>query len=522
MDELAAPTPLLRRFGDAEKRRLNWEDLWETAFQYAIPHKEVFSNRTRGRQQNVQVYDETAVEAVPKFATRVQSALVPPWTTWAKLVPGSSADPDQAVEPPPGYGFEATTLAELFEEMTDIMFAHIHQSNFSSQAFEAFQDLTIAPGALLAESDPVKVLNFTAVPISELYLECGPDGSYETVWRKHRVKGRHIKRKWPDASLSSDLAKQVESSPDAEHVIIEGTIYEPTTGDYHLKVIHKRQQTFLVERNLGGSSPWIVFPWSRTPGEIYSRGPVISILPAILTLNKAAEFILKGAAWKIMGLWTGVDDGVWNPYSVKLEPGTIIPVGSNATADPSIRPLDVGGDVNFADWFMQQKQRKVERALFANPIGDVQSTPVRTLGENMLRMQELLEESGASISLLESEFVARVLKRCLFVLQESGHLPALGDDGTAIEIDGELIQIKMQSPIAQARDAQELGALGQWAASAGGALGEGAMVWLNPGETAQYIQEQTGLPKRLIRTQQEVDQIMQQAAEVASEQAGGI
>jgi hypothetical protein len=232
------------------------------------------------------------------------------------------------------------------------------------------------------------------------------------------------------------------------------------------------------------------------------------------------EYVLAGAAWKIMGLWTGVDDGVWNPYNTKLQPGTVIPVGSNETSNPSIRPLEVGGDLPFTDWFIQQKQSVIEQALFANPMGDIEDTSVRTLGENMLRVQDMLEEAGASFSLLETEFVQKCIKRVLFILQEQGVLPR-ADQGGVIEIDGKRISLKMQSPIAQARDAQELVSLQQFNSMALGTIGEALMMRYDQEELLDYIRQKTGVPARILKTEAEVQEAMAQAAQMAQEVPGG-
>ena len=48
-------------------------------------------------------------------------------------------------------------------------------------------------------------------------------------------------------------------------------------------------------------------------------------LPDIRTANKVVELVLKNASIAVTGIWQADDDGVLNPGTVRLVPGTIIP-----------------------------------------------------------------------------------------------------------------------------------------------------------------------------------------------------
>lgn len=491
---------LLKRFKESKSRRDPWEPLWRRAFNYSVPNKEVFTNRSKGAQRNAQVFDETAVRSVPKFATRIQAALVPSWAQWAKLVPASALS--EEVEIPEAFAevIQGDDSEEVLESYTDRVFEYIHHSNFASQAFEAFQDLSISTAALFIESDETDVFKCTAVPLHTFYRDVYCE---KTFWREHEIECANILSRWPDAKLPSELTQQIENKPETKVKVIEGTIYDKEMGEYELVIMLDKQKTIIFEENFGASSPWVVFGWDMTPGELYHRGPVLSVLPAILSLNKMCEILLQNSALKAAGVWTGsMGDGSWNPNNVRIIPGTVIPVGTNESSNPSIRPLDVGGDLQYVDYVITQKTRVVEEALFANPMGDVGEAPVRTLGENMMRVQDMLQQAGASFSLLERDFVAASLKRIVHLLTEAGKVPE-------IKIDGEAITIKMQSPLAQARDAEGLGSLDQFFASVA-ALGPEYMRVLLDGEKVyEYAQQHTGLPADFINDEEKQEAAMQ-------------
>ncbi len=485
------------RFKAAKGRRDSWENLWRKAFNYAIPNKEVFTERTKGGQRNQQVYDETAVRSVPKFATRLQAALVPTWSQWAKLVPGGQLDEDNEIEIPPGFEdtLEGDAPDEILESYTGVVFDYIHHSNFSAQAFEAFQDMAISTAALLIEPDEEHVFKTTAIPLHTFYRDVQCD---RTFWRCHETECAKITERFPDAELTPELERMITHKPSQKVKLIEGTIYDRERGEYHLIVmLEGKNKADIYYENLGVSSPWVVFGWDMTPGEIYHRGPVLEVLPAILSLNKMWEIYLQNCALKASGVWTGSNgDGSWNPTQVRIAPGTVIPVASNERANPSLQRLDVGGDLQYLDYGMKEKTRVIESVLFANPMGGVEDSPVRTLGENMLRVQDMLEQSGASFSLLERDFVAVSMQRIIHLLQEAGKVPV-------IAVDGEAVTLKMQSPLAQARDIESLGAVQQYLQFGAMFLPpEAQQVMYNSQEMLEYIQEKTGVPASFVNDEE--------------------
>ena len=96
---------------------------------------------------------------------------------------------------------------------------------------------------------------------------------------------------------------------------------------HHYCVIDlKLKQKLLQERYEGvGSCPIIAYRWSKASGEIYGRGPLINALAAIKTTNLTVELILENAQMSISGIYQMEDDGIINPDSINLVPGTVIP-----------------------------------------------------------------------------------------------------------------------------------------------------------------------------------------------------
>lgn len=443
---MADPRILYQRFSKAKDRKMStWYSHMKECYDYAIPQRETFDTHTPGQKKNQKVYDSTAVMATPIYANRIQQAVMPSGQQWAKLTAGSVVDEEQRID----FMGQNMTIEQALDKVTDIAFEYINRSNLSTRLHEALIDLAVSTAALTCEYDPKDdELVFDSVPLAHIYLEAGPKGSVDAVWRYHQMKARNIPLTWPEATIPDSLRDTIENRPDKEIQIIEGMVFDHKSNTYNLYVMTEEDKGLIYEENYGESSPWVVARTTVIPGEVYGRGPLMRVLPDIKTLNAMAENSLKSAALSVAGVWTATDDGVFNPYTVRLAPGVIIPVSSNANENPTLRSLDVGGNVQFHEMEYNRRVDNVNRALFAKPIGDIDD-PTKTATEISMRMQMDMQDAGAEFGRLQNELAGKIFKRVVYLLGKEGIIPPL-------TVDGKNIDIKFTSPISQAGDADEV------------------------------------------------------------------
>jgi hypothetical protein len=353
-------------------------------------------------------------------------------------------------------------LEQNLEAITKILFAAIGNSNFDVQISEAFQDLGIGTGCILAfKGDAAMPFRFVNVPLSQIYLEEGPYGRTETAFRRWRIPVRNIEETWPNAKLSTEMKEKLKDNPDDLITIIEGTFPDKvniTRPDgskikegYRYMVVEEGTKHLLTEREMK-TSPWIVFRWSTLPGEIYGRGPVLVALPDIKTLNKTKELLLKSGSMAIFGMYTAVDDGTINLENIKFSPGAIIPVSQNegSIQGPTLAPLRPSGDPNLGQIIIQDLKNTINNMMFADPLGPI-DLPVKSATEISIRQQELAKRIGSAFGRLQFELIAPLINRLLDILDELG-LIALGD----FVVDGSVIAIEHVSPLAQAQGEEEV------------------------------------------------------------------
>ena len=500
--ELGSTEDLVQRFKAAKKLRSSWQSHLRECYEYSLPQRNTMSQYSRGQKKNTDVYDSTAVIGTQQFASRLQATLIPPWREWSMLVPGSEIPKEEHEQVQP-----------ILDNVTKIIFDHINHSNFATQAHESFLDLAVSTGVLALEESEGKssALEFHSAPLAEIYPEAGPWGSIETVWREHKVPARHIDRLWPGAELSESLKKKASDNPDEKVTLIEGTIYLPKRGYWHQCVLEEASKEYIFGQDYE-VSPWIVFREYVVPGETLGRGRIMQVLPDIKTANKVVEYVLKNAALAISGVYTAADDGVINPYNIRLTPGAIIPVGSNDRANPTLQPLGRSGDIQFAALTLEDLRRRINKALFAAPFGEVDS-PVRSATEMAIRNQELVQDSGSAFGRMQTEFVEKIIRRAVSILKRAGKIPD-------IRVDGKEVTIKHTSPLARAQDQNDLVAVNQYLEIVGQLgpqiLGLGTKLEDLPA----YIGKKIGIDADLLRTTVERDELAQMSVQGGMEEQG--
>ena len=306
----------LKKYNRAKALRENWVPLFEECYEYAIPQRESFYYEEPGQRRDDKIFDETAVVGVQEFASRLQAGLVPNFARWADFIAGSEVPPEQR-----------DAVDNELDEVTDYVFEVIQNSNFSQEVHESFIDLAVGTGVLcVEEGDSINPVNFTAIPLPHVVLDTGPDDRIDHVFRKRaNVQIDQLQMMYPRGQFAPEVMslRNGDNKTDVLEVVCRN--YDrPNEEAYFHYAICMRTQTLLHSKEMAGvgANPFICFRWAKCAGEIYGRGPLINALAAIKTTNLTVELILENAQMSISGIYQIEDDGVVNPDTIQLVPGT--------------------------------------------------------------------------------------------------------------------------------------------------------------------------------------------------------
>jgi hypothetical protein len=339
---------------------------------------------------------------------------------------------------------------------------------------------------LVLPGDDVAPLNFIPVPMFLISYEEGANGQVDKVYRKMRMKAEAVKQQWKDAEFPVDVAQRIESKPTDEIELLEATVYDMDRGDYCYHVIDKISKEELVYRRMN-SSPWVISRYSKVAGEVYGRGPLLTALPDIKTLNKTLELVLKNASLAISGVYTAADDGVLNPQTVKLVPGAIIPVARNGGPQgESLKPLARSGDFNVSQIIIQDLRANIKRTLLDESLPP-DNMSARSATEVVERMKELAQNLGSAFGRLINETMVPLVSRILSVMDERGLIDL------PLQVNGLEVKVSPVAPLAMAQNMEEINNIMQFMQITATMGAEGQLA-VKTGDLIDFLGDKLGVP----------------------------
>ncbi|CAB5223267.1 Head-to-tail connector protein, podovirus-type [uncultured Caudovirales phage] len=490
------PEQIIKRQAAAQTKKDEFQQLYQDAYEFALPQRQlygVWEGGAVGSKKMQRVFDSTAINSTQRFANRLQSVVFPPQRKWATLEPGSDIP------------FEKQQMARnIFETYCDKMFTVLQQSNFDIAMGEFLLDLSVGTACMMVQpGDSVNPINFIPVPLFLVSYEEGANGQVDNVYRKIRMKGESIIRQWPDAKIPPEMQRRIDQKPTDDIEMLEATIYDHGRGDYCYHVIDKVSKAELVYRRRK-SSPWVISRYMKVAGEIYGRGPLMTALPDIKTLNKTIELLLKNASMAVSGVYTAADDGVLNPNTVKLVPGAIIPVARNGGPQgPALQALPRSGDFNVSQLVINDLRSNIKRILLDESLPP-ENMSARSATEIVERMKELAQNLGSAFGRLINETMIPLTAKILEVMDERGLIDM------PLRVNGLEVKVVPVAPLAQAQNQEEIGAILNYAQLMQN-LGPDGQIALKMDALVDYLGDKMGVPMSVRNNRAERAIMMEEA-----------
>ncbi len=213
-------------------------------------------------------------------------------------------------------------------------------------------------------------------------------------------------------------------------------------------------------------------------------------MPSIKTLNTAQRLTLQAAAISLLGIYTAVDDGVFNPDMASVEPGEFWKVARNGgVLGPSVQKfpeprLDLNNIV-LNDLRMGVKTTMMDQALPPD------SGAVRSATEILERMKRLAEDHVGAFGRLVKEIIVPLAERLIEIAYDKGMIT------DAPDIDQILVKIQVSSPMATARAAEKMQKIIQWIEMCQALLAQDARKVVKMVEALLHIGSEMGVPESL-------------------------
>ncbi len=160
-------------------------------------------------------------------------------------------------------------------------------------------------------------------------------------------------------------------------------------------------------------------------------------------------------------------------------------------------------DFNVAQIVINDVRMNIKKMLLDDTLPP-DNMSARSATEVVQRRNELAQNLGAAFGRLITEAMIPIVKRVLFIMDQTGLIDM------PLKVNGGEVKIVPISPLAQAQNMDELNDVMQFAQIVAG-MGPEAMITIKRDEIIDYVAERLGVPARLLTTQEEREQIAQQA-----------
>lgn len=428
-------------------------------------------------------YQSVGARGVNNLASKLMLALFPPGTSFFKL----------AVDENIGEQFGAS-LASVQDRLATIertASSHLDASAIRPILYEALRHLIVTGNV---------VLRFTAMDDIAMYrmdqyvVERDQSGNLMRLIVRESVSTDSL-----EASVR-ETCRVTEGQPEVE--LFTSVRY---VGD---RVLTHQEINAITAPDSEGDLPqerseWMVLRWGATPGNGYGRGLIEEYLGDLRSCEGLNEAIVKfsAAAAKIVLLLhpnavTSVKD------LNAAESGSAI-VGNKADVD--VLQLDKYADFQVASTVLERIERRLAQAFMLQ--SDLTRNAERVTAEEIRAVAQELEDTlGGVYTLLAQELQLPLSRRLLAVLTSKNVIPRLPRKAV------------MPTPLTgfQALGrSHALNKLRAFVADVGSILGPQSQLYLNPTQIIARISTGYGIEKasELVRTEQEVQAIQQQAAQ---------
>lgn len=442
------PDKLKPRRAAAKKERDAVQPMLDDIYRYVLPFRKTTRDTGEGEARVDQVFDHTAMDSAFRFAGKIQQDLWPAGQENFGLEPGPLVRDTKQRE----------AMATPLEAVTQIAQAFFDDGDWDMAFHEMALDLVAGTGAILMNGpdkrDPEKLWEPISVPIEELLLESGPNNKISGIFWTRKMSVRVLSETWPEAELGEQLKTLLKDKPESPVDVYVDTVFDAQTRRWKMLVWCDKKDSILFESQ-SRTCPWLTPRYHRLTGETMGRGVAHLAMPTIKTANTAARLQLQAAAIAMLGIYTAVDDGVFNPDLSPLEPGIFWKVARNGgPMGPSVSRFP-DPRLDLSNLVLKEMQMGVKATMMDQALPP-DAASVRSATEILERVKRLASDHLGAYGRLVKEIIVPAVKRVLELAYDRGLLPE------EVAIDQLMVAVRVKSPIAMAREAQRVQKIVEW------------------------------------------------------------
>lgn len=429
----------IRRADDMKSARSTWEAHWQEIRDLAWAAGMPFtSTEVPGQKSRSQILDGTSEMAGELLASALQGMLTNPANKWFAL----RLEDDRLMQ--------RADVAIWLQHATDTMLRVFAspRSGFTPNQHEKYLSLVNygTAGMFIADRPGVGPV-FQTRSLDELFMDEGPDGTIDRVYRRWTMTARAAIGQFGDAAGPKVVERAKMDRPSDDKVEFLHCVEARPDADpsrpgsrnmaiasYYINVTDKH----LVSERGFEEWPWVTPRWGRRPGEIYGRGPGARALGDGKMLQRVMKATIRAAEKAVNPPLQVADDGVMSP--VRLNSGGITHVRADMMRFPGggIRPIESAARPDIGEDFCQQIRERIATAYHNNLLQQFKD-PRMTATQSIQIAEETLRILGPVLGRLQVEDLGPMIDRVFPILYRRGaFLPVpevLGREGADLAVE---------------------------------------------------------------------------------------
>lgn len=397
-------------------------------------------------------------------------------------------------------------LQQILADYSDVIFKYISKSSFYLALHESCIDLAAGTGAMLLNysgdiNDP---LAFTSLDNSTLCFTESSNGIINNVFREiDRMPLDVAQQLYPDATFTNYT--------DGDEVcMVDAVIYNEETKKFKHILFQADSQDIYYEKDLN-TNPFIVYRWSKMPGEMRGRGIITDMIGSIKTANLMMRDIMTASSRVIAPPLIVNQNSLLNPSNIDVSPNSIITVKHQAGIANPISTLPFGGNLSFGVQEVSNFNLELDKALLVNVLGNV-GDATQTATEVTARLKIAANTLGSFYGRAQKELLEPIIMRTIDILTEIGLLQKLPTK----------IKIEYKSPIQNLQSQHDVTSLMQMVQSLVQISGDNSALAINTalkiGDLPNWLADKFGVDKTIVKTTNEIAQIMQSIQQIQQQQ----
>lgn len=418
------------RLEDARRQKTEFDLDLREGYWFAAPHRarniSSRTKQTKTKPKDAELLNTSlAFELAGDFSTVIMNTFVPEAQPWATRRAGMLI-PDAA----------RGKVEEDAQKGDDLIFKAIAGSNFYAECGKGFTpDLALGTIAMWCQAPKTfHPMRWQSVPIRELEINVGPDGSIDDRFVVRHTKYRYIKRLLPGVTLNARIDKMIKEKGDDDCVVVWGfwRVEDDLEDEAWQHVVMVDEELVGTPQVLKGpgSCPLIVARFNPAVEWAWGVGPLMQALPDLRVVDDLAVKKMKFIGRSIDGPSTWPDDSIAN-FEEGIEDGAFYPIRPGS--EDAIKPIYEVKQQDPAIFFTQDLEARIKRLFFLdypNQPGKTPPTATQWLDE-MTMAQRRIGTPGLSFW---EEFCRGVFLRVQFILEKQGVIKPLTVNGKTVSL----------------------------------------------------------------------------------------